>query len=592
MPYQVLARKWRPKNFSELVGQPAVCQTLINGLKHNRLYPVLLFTGPRGTGKTSTARILAKSLRCENQKQGLPCDQCENCLLIGDSRHLDVIEIDGASNNGVDAVRELRDTVAYMPSTGHWKIYIIDEVHMLSNSAFNALLKTLEEPPEHVLFIMATTESHKIPPTVLSRTQKLDFHLLSPSLIKKQLGDICKGEKWNISDEILWIIAKQARGSLRDAQSLLDQVITFCGEDLNRETVTHLLGLSDPQLLFQCLQALIHRKEEDMIKVISSFRTKGLEPRLFLQNLIEALSQLLFLKKNPKNQPVLVQASDQEIKLMKKEIKFISYEDLHFLFDMLLKGEREMALCYDEELVLEILLLRFCSAPRLETIVPLKDFIEEEREESSQTQATVNKEPERQTNPTKPSQKDIKKNKPVSSSQNTEKVTNSINSAKKTFSTEPKTASPPNDQKTVQIQSIKPKLFDEDQPHEFEKRFDFLEHLRKKEPTLTALLENLCFKKKSYNHFCLIVPEKFFYLKNKITEPSFQKILERELSQFLNSKEKIKIEVLNSQKPDINLRQEKEKIEKDKLINHANQNSFVKEIKDLFDAEIKSVTKD
>ena len=229
MSYEVLARKWRPKNFSELVGQDSARQTLINALKKNRIYPVLIFTGPRGTGKTSTARIVAKSLRCQNQKDSLPCDKCEDCLLISDSRHLDVIEVDGASNNGVDAIRELRDTVAYMPSTGYWKIYIIDEVHMLSHSAFNALLKTLEEPPDHVLFIMATTESHKIPPTVLSRSQKIDFHLLSPFSIKNHLEKICNKEAFKISETLLWLLAKQAHGSLRDAQSLLDQVITFCG---------------------------------------------------------------------------------------------------------------------------------------------------------------------------------------------------------------------------------------------------------------------------------------------------------------------------------------------------------------------------
>ena len=299
MAYEVLARKWRPKNFAELLGQDSVQRTLINALKQNRLYPVLLFTGPRGTGKTSSARILAKTLRCQNQKNFIPCDQCEDCLLIQDSRHLDVIEIDGASNNGVDAIRELRDKISYMPSAGSWKIYIIDEVHMLSNSAFNALLKTLEEPPKHILFIMATTESHKIPQTVLSRSQRLDFHLLSPHLIKKQLEKICKKGGILAPEKVLWMIAKQARGSLRDGQNLLDQVITFCGEDLIPEKVTGLLGLSDPRILLKGLQALIHRDEEKMITVIESLRIRGHEPKLFLQNLIEALRDLIFLKKTP-----------------------------------------------------------------------------------------------------------------------------------------------------------------------------------------------------------------------------------------------------------------------------------------------------
>ena len=285
----------------------------------------------------------------------------------------------GRATMGVEAVRELRDTVGYLPSTGSWKIYIIDEVHMLSNSAFNALLKTLEEPPGHVLFIMATTESHKIPQTVLSRCQKLDFHLLSSELIKKQLDKICQKEKISIEEGALWIIAKQAKGSLRDAQSLLDQMITFSEKELTKEKVTEVLGLSDPQTLFLCLQALIHRKEKDMIGLIHTLRLKGSEPKLFLQDLIESVRNFLVLKQNPENRPLLVQAGTSEIEEMKKETENISAEELHLLFDMLLKGEREMALCYDSQLVLEVLLLRLCSAPRLEQILPLTQTFEEKK---------------------------------------------------------------------------------------------------------------------------------------------------------------------------------------------------------------------
>ena len=250
MSYEVLARKWRPQNFSELIGQDLVQVTLKNALKDNRLYPVLLFTGPRGTGKTSSARILAKALRCERKKDFIPCNECDDCISIQNSRHLDVIEIDGASNNGVEAVRELRDTISYLPSSGSWKIYIIDEVHMLSHSAFNALLKTLEEPPAHVIFIMATTERHKIPQTVLSRCQNLDFHLISPFLIKKQLEKICQKEGFSVSEDILWMISKQAQGSLRDGQSLLDQIITFCGDNSSVEKTAAFLGMSDPEIHF------------------------------------------------------------------------------------------------------------------------------------------------------------------------------------------------------------------------------------------------------------------------------------------------------------------------------------------------------
>ena len=371
MSYQVLARKWRPKNFEELVGQDSARQTLTNALSQGRLYPVLIFTGPRGTGKTSTARIVAKSLRCQNKKaQGLPCDTCEDCLSISKSCHLDVIEIDGASNNGVEAVRELRDKVSYLPSSGDWKIYIIDEVHMLSNSAFNALLKTLEEPPKHVMFLMATTESHKIPATVLSRCQKIDFHLLSPRVIKNQLEKICKKESFSLSESLLWVLARQAQGSLRDAQSLLDQVITFCGAEAQEEDIRKLLGLSDPQILEDCLKALVLGEEIKIISLIAKLRNKNSSPKVFLESLLSSVSHLLFLKKNPNNKPALLPLSEEEIERKRELISLVSYEQLHFLFDMLLKGERELRMSYDSELVLEVLLLRICSASQMEQVIP------------------------------------------------------------------------------------------------------------------------------------------------------------------------------------------------------------------------------
>ena len=222
MSYQVIARKWRPQSFDQLVGQDHISQTLQNALRHDRLPHALLFTGPRGTGKTSSARILAKSIRCPNAVDFVPCNTCTECMDIAQSRSVDVIEIDGASNNGVDAIRELRDTVGYMPSRGKQKVYIIDEVHMLSTSAFNALLKTLEEPPPHIVFVLATTEVHKIPLTILSRCQRFDFRSISTRQITDHLRVICEKENVSAEEEALWIIARQGNGSMRDSQSLLD----------------------------------------------------------------------------------------------------------------------------------------------------------------------------------------------------------------------------------------------------------------------------------------------------------------------------------------------------------------------------------
>ena len=536
MAYQVLARKWRPKNFSELIGQDSIRQVLSNALKQKRLYPVLIFTGPRGTGKTSTARITAKSLRCQNKKGIEPCNQCEDCLLIGESRHLDVIEIDGASNNGVDAVRELRDTVAYMPSTGYWKIYIIDEVHMLSHSAFNALLKTLEEPPEHVIFIMATTESHKIPLTVLSRAQKLDFQLLSTLSIKGQLEKICQEEDFSLSESVLWLLAKQARGSLRDAQSLLDQVIAFC--DGQEEEAIKILTLSDPQLLKECLSALLKKKEESIIQLIARLRTKGVESKLFLQGLIESVSYLLFLKQNPKNDPPLVQASKEDIEFMKQETADISSEELHFLFDMLLKGEREMSLCQDSEMFLEILLLRLCSAPRIEEITPLNSI----KKDSFDSNKIKPQPPTRKAN----------------------------------FSKTPAPADSSQEKKT---------------DTNFEQAFEFVEHLRKKDQSLAGLIENLSFKKKSSNLFCFHVPNSFSYLKKKLEDKSLHLQLEQELSLFLQTKENLKISFLVKKEPFLSLREEKKNLEEKKLLDQASANSFVNQITNVFNGKIKSVKK-
>ena len=534
MSYQVLARKWRPKNFSELLGQDSARQTLTNGLKQKRIYPALLFTGPRGTGKTSSARILAKSLRCQNSSPH-PCEKCEDCLLISSSRHLDVIEIDGASNNGVDAVRDLRDSVSYMPNTGKWKIYIIDEVHMLSNSAFNALLKTLEEPPSHALFIMATTESHKIPQTVLSRCQKIDFQLLSPLVIKQQLEKISRQEKISISQSSLWILAKQAKGSLRDAQSLLDQAITFCGKDLTEDNVRRLLGLSDSLILSDCMKALIDQKESDLILCISRLRQKGIDPNIFLQSLISSFTDLLFLKKNPSNQPPLVQASQEEIELKKKQSEPLSFEELNVFLDILLKGEKEMKLCHDSELILEILLLRLCSAPRIEELAPLAQLPE------------------------------------IKPPENKEKKTATADFTK------------------IQQSAKKEGLDKSAEPPALKNLFEFLDHLKNKDPSLSAMLENFCWEKNKSSCFCFLAPPSFSYLKEKIETQSLSDRLEQELAVFLNLKEKIPVQIEISHSCGPSLREKREQIQKESLIQEVEKNSFINEVKDVFSAKVKSV---
>ncbi len=371
MSYQVIARKWRPQSFSDLVGQNHITQTLSNALKNGRLPHALLFTGPRGTGKTSSARILAKALRCPNAINFVPCNECDSCKEIGGGSSLDVLEIDGASNNGVDAIRELRDTVAFMPSSGKYKIYIIDEVHMLSTSAFNALLKTLEEPPAHVVFIMATTEVHKIPQTILSRCQRFDFRRISTRQITERLKLICEQDGTTAEEEALWVIARQGDGSMRDSQSLLDQVITFANGPLTRINVVDILGLTDRSLLFDTLNALMTRSPSAMIGVIEKISSAGFEPSLFAQDLLEMIRNLLLIKVSQGEASRLLELPDSELTALQEIADTMSEEDMHLLFDMGLKGAGDIPRAQDPRIVLEVVLLRMASAPKIQDLQTL-----------------------------------------------------------------------------------------------------------------------------------------------------------------------------------------------------------------------------
>ena len=392
MSYQVLARKWRPKNFKDLIGQNSVVRILTNALKNNRLHPSLIFAGPRGTGKTSTARILAKNLSCPDvfsyfktsesnklfQSKKFwdlnPCNKCKTCQDIDNSRSLDVLEIDGASNNGVEAVRQLKETITYLPA-GPYKIYIIDEVHMLSVSAFNALLKTLEEPPPHALFIMATTEMRKIPATVLSRSQILQFHQIADHLIYEQLKKICEKEKTQADSGALWMLVRESQGSLRDAQGLLDQMITFCHKKFKVQDVSDILGLTDRSLLMQSIKGILEKSPNQILIVLNQLQTKGGDPALFLHNLIKEMRNLLLLKQ-PASDSLknLVPLSEQEKTILKQWSQELNSEDCHLLLDMALKGSWEINRVQDPKVFLEMLLLKMSEAPYIESLFGEKAF--------------------------------------------------------------------------------------------------------------------------------------------------------------------------------------------------------------------------
>jgi DNA polymerase III subunit gamma/tau len=296
MAYLAMARKWRPKNFEDMVGQDHIAQTIRNAIEGKRISHAYLFTGTRGVGKTTSARILAKALNCKNGPTPIPCDSCDNCKAVNSGSSMDVLEIDGASNNSVDNIRELREQVNYAPMNGSYKIYVIDEVHMLSKSAFNALLKTLEEPPPHVVFIFATTEANKLPHTILSRVQRFDFKRISEQNIRERLEYICARESIKPEREALEAVARKADGSMRDALSLFDQVYAFSGADLSMEAARKVLGLPRDGMFDALLRALIQHDQKACFETLQEGHREGIETSELLVAFGEYLRNMLFAR--------------------------------------------------------------------------------------------------------------------------------------------------------------------------------------------------------------------------------------------------------------------------------------------------------
>ena len=296
MSPQVFYRKWRPQTLADVVGQEPTTQTLLNALRQGRVSHAYLFCGPRGTGKTSTARILAKAVNCLTSGKGEPCNTCAMCQAITEARALDVIEIDAASNTGVEDIRDLREKANYAPNQACYKVYIIDEVHMLSNSASNALLKTLEEPPPHIIFILATTELHKILPTILSRCQRFNFRRLSTTDIATKLTNICQTESIHIEPKTLHLIAKSATGSLRDAENILEQLTTYYGTEISFPHVQAILGITGDSRTRELVKHITNNNVSAGLATINSVNSDGLDLRQFNRELVEYLRALLLIK--------------------------------------------------------------------------------------------------------------------------------------------------------------------------------------------------------------------------------------------------------------------------------------------------------
>lgn len=368
MAYQALYRKFRPTTFHHVIGQDHIVRTLKNQIATSRVSHAYLFCGTRGTGKTSTAKIFARAINCENSSTGEPCNTCPMCLAISEGRSLNVVEIDAASNNGVDNIREIREEVKYPPTEGKYKVYIIDEVHMLSMGAFNALLKTLEEPPAHVIFILATTDPQKVPITILSRCQRFDFRRISSEEIAETLRIYTNEEHVKIDDRALSYIARLADGSMRDSLSILDQCIAFYyQEEITLEKVLEVTGSVDNTVFFQMTDALIDTDSSGVLQIIEEINMQGREMGQFASDLTVHLRNLL-VSKTIEDPSSVLDLSAETISRLKAQCERISKAEIVHLIRVLSALTSELRYAANERIVLEVALLKLCSPEVWENI--------------------------------------------------------------------------------------------------------------------------------------------------------------------------------------------------------------------------------
>ncbi|MBI5043130.1 MAG: DNA polymerase III subunit gamma/tau [Nitrospirae bacterium] len=374
MEYQVSARKWRPQRFDDIIGQGHVTRTLQNAIKNNRIAHAYIFSGSRGVGKTTTARILAKALNCVNGPTPEPCNNCSPCKEITSGVSTDVLEIDGASNTGVDDVRELRENVKYAPMHGKYKVYIIDEVHMLSNSAFNALLKTLEEPPAHAIFVFATTEVHKIPATVLSRCQHFNFKRLTLTEIVDRLRFVAEKDAIDINDNGLAVIAKAADGSMRDSLSILDQVVSFCGKKIDEKEIADILGVINKDIIFSFIGKLKERDSAGLVKIIREVQDCGYDVRQFCNNLIEQIRNIMIAKVSGSPEE-LIELSKDAVDEIKKLAEGFSMEEIQLFFSIFSKAQEEVRWSPYPWMSLEMAAVKAVHIPSFKNIDKLIEWI-------------------------------------------------------------------------------------------------------------------------------------------------------------------------------------------------------------------------
>lgn len=366
MSYTALYRKWRPDNFDDVKGQEHIVTTLKNQIRSDRIGHAYLFCGTRGTGKTSVAKIFAKAVNCENPVDGSPCGECRSCRTIASGASMNVVEIDAASNNGVDNIREIREEVAYSPAEGKYKVYIIDEVHMLSMGAFNALLKTLEEPPSYVIFILATTEVHKIPITILSRCQRYDFRRISIETIAERLQHLMEEEQVQVEERALRYVAKAADGSMRDALSLLDQCIAFYfGEELTYDKALKVLGSVDTEVFGRMLRMILDKNVSGVIHLLEELVIQGRELGQFVTDMTWYFRNLLLLKSSDMDEDVL-DISSENMERLKEEATMLETGQLMRYIRIFSGLSGEIRYAAQKRILIEIALIKLCK-PEMET---------------------------------------------------------------------------------------------------------------------------------------------------------------------------------------------------------------------------------
>ncbi|MBO9131504.1 DNA polymerase III subunit gamma/tau [Bacillus sp. 165] len=409
MAYQALYRIWRPQQFEDVVGQEHVTKTLQNALLQNKISHAYLFSGPRGTGKTTAAKIFAKAINCERGPAAEPCNQCPSCLGITNGTISDVLEIDAASNNGVDEIREIRDKVKYAPNAVRYKVYIIDEVHMLSIGAFNALLKTLEEPPKHVIFILATTESHKIPPTIISRCQRFEFRKISVQHIVSRLKTVLNNEGVQVEETALQVVARAAEGGMRDALSLIDQAISYSDGLVTVQDVLAVTGSVSQQHMAKLVKCVYENDVPEALRIVGQMMDQGKDPLRFMEDFIYYYRDMLLYQTSPDLQDLLERVIvDIEFQTLSEKITASTiYEVIHLLS----KSQQEMKWTNHPRIFLEVVIVKLCqqflltsqSSSQLEQVFQRIQELEQELKEIKQNGVLISQESIEQTSERKPS---------------------------------------------------------------------------------------------------------------------------------------------------------------------------------------------